>query len=155
MKRGPRPKPKTMEQLARQAQNLGPLIKPDDLDPGVAKIWDEQAPRARGVKSGDSAAFADFCLCIYRLRQCEEIISKTGLLVNGTKGIRKNPASQLAREYRLAIQRWAPEFGLTPAAGTKIEIFGGPSQTEKSSKPAIKPGLLSGQWDEQLTGLKQ
>jgi phage terminase small subunit len=81
------------------------------------------------------------------LQQCEEIIDKTGLLVKGAKGVRKNPASQAAREYRLAVQRWAGEFGLTPAAGTKIEIYGDKSGVPvgKSKQPE-RPNLLSGQW---------
>jgi hypothetical protein len=48
----------------------------------------------------------------------------------------------------MSVQRWAGEFGLTPAAGTKIEIYG-----DKSGAPAGKPkqptrpNLLSGQWN--------
>jgi P27 family predicted phage terminase small subunit len=149
MKSGPKPKPSTLEEIAARQQNLGPLVKPEWLPKGAAEVWDEQAPLARGVKTADSAGFADYCLCLYRLRRLELRIEREGLMVKGENKARvKNPACQLAREYRMSVQRWAGEFGLTPAAGTKIEIYG-----DKSGAPAGKPkqptrpNLLSGQWN--------
>jgi P27 family predicted phage terminase small subunit len=118
-------------------------------------VWDELAPLMKGVKSADSVAFADLCVCVSRVRELEELVQKEGLiLTDGAGGRRKHPALQVVREYRLSIQRWAGEFGLTPSSGTKIELFGersiaGQSKAEKVRKPeAVRPGLLSGEWEE-------
>jgi P27 family predicted phage terminase small subunit len=144
MRRGPKPKPSTIEALAAQQQDLGPLIKPAWLSKQDAKVWDELAPFARGVKSGDSAGFADLCVCVRRVRQLEKRLDREGMILKSKQtGTRKNPASQILREYRTAIQRWLPEYGLTPSSGTKIGLLDpGQSAIDRHDPP----GLLSGQF---------
>lgn len=38
-----------------------------------------------------------------------------GLLIEGNRGSVKNPAYQIAREYRRSLLAWAARFGLTPS----------------------------------------
>jgi len=56
----------------------------------------------------------DYCLCVARLDEAEGDISERGLLVAGDRGRVKNPACQMAREYREALQRWIGILGLGP-----------------------------------------
>lgn len=78
---------------------------------------------ARGDLSElDQAALADYCLCKMRLEECEAKISQHGVLVKGQRGLVKNPALQIARQYRAAMQKWGEYFGLTPASRGKINI---------------------------------
>jgi P27 family predicted phage terminase small subunit len=58
---------------------------------------------------------------LFRLNQAERHIEKHGLLIKGVKGNQvKNPAAQLARSYRISVQRWFTNFGLTPADRSRI-----------------------------------
>lgn len=78
---------------------------------------------ARGDLSElDQAALADYCLCRVRLEECERLIAEQGVLVRGQRGLVKNPALQIARQYRAALQKWSDLFGLTPASRGKINI---------------------------------
>jgi P27 family predicted phage terminase small subunit len=68
----------------------------------------------------DQAGLADYCLCRLRLAECEELIGRDGALVPGQRGLVKNPAIQIARQYRSALAKWAELFGLTPASRSRI-----------------------------------
>jgi P27 family predicted phage terminase small subunit len=89
------------------------------------RIWRALAPKLERVgllTEADGPAFADMCLCLARLREAEEDISRRGLLVPGDRGMVKNPACQLAREYRAALQKWAARFGLDPASRSTMDL---------------------------------
>jgi P27 family predicted phage terminase small subunit len=68
----------------------------------------------------DQASLADLCICRMRLEECERQIAEHGVLVPGQRGLVKNPAVQIARQYRVALQKWADQFGCTPAARSRI-----------------------------------
>ncbi|BDG62329.1 phage terminase small subunit P27 family [Caldinitratiruptor microaerophilus] len=91
---------------------------PKGLPKEARRLWKEMAPKLERLgllTETDGPAFADLCLCWARLKEAERDISERGLLVDGERGKVKNPAAQLAREYRAAAQKWAARFGLTPA----------------------------------------
>lgn len=98
---------------------------PDWLPAAAIRYWNELAPRLEKLgllTEVDGAAFADYCLCLARLEEAERDIEKRGLLVDGDRGKVKNPAAQLAREYRAAAQKWAARFGLDPASRAGLDI---------------------------------
>lgn len=70
----------------------------------------------------DQAGLADYCLCRVRLEECERQIAEQGVLIQGQRGLVKNPALQIARQYRAAMQKWADLFGLTPASRSRISV---------------------------------
>ena len=70
----------------------------------------------------DRMALADYCLCVARLVDAEADIAKRGLLVEGDRGMVKNPSCQLAREYRNAVVKWSVQFGLTPSARKGVDV---------------------------------
>lgn len=101
---------------------------PDYLEPAARQVWQELAPeleRLGLLTVVDGAAFADYCTCLVRLRQCEKDIAERGVLVPGKRGrgqMVKNPSLQAAREYRAALQRWSDKFGLTPSARASLSV---------------------------------
>lgn len=76
-----------------------------------------------GVVNGfDQTALADYCLCVQRLAESEAAVTTKGVLIQGERGMVKNPALQLAREYRNSIRQWCAEFGLTPSSRGRMNI---------------------------------
>ncbi|MCU1327481.1 MAG: family phage terminase small subunit [Bryobacterales bacterium] len=81
--------------------------------------------RDRGALDAlDQAALRDYLLCWDRLRECEAEITKHGVMVEGINGRQrvKNPACQLARQYRDALVVWSREIGLTFASRTRLAM---------------------------------
>ncbi len=113
------------------------VVKPPSLLKGASEVWDRLIPLAPAIQPEHAEAFADLCNCAYRLAKLERRIEREGLVVQGAKGTRKNPALQIAREYRQAFQRACEQFGLTPVASARIG---------KAAKPKPSGGVLNGQW---------
>ena len=72
----------------------------------------------------DETALIDYVSCWVRLRECEADVAARGVLVEGGggRGKVKNPACQLARQYRDHLIMWCREFGFTPSSRTRIEM---------------------------------
>lgn len=118
---------KRAPKAAQKAQNSSapPLEMPSDLTPAAQVEWKRVVPGLvqRGVVNGyDQTALADYCLCVQRLAECELQVSAMGLLIQGERGMVKNPALQLAREYRNSIRQWCSEFGLTPNSRGRMNL---------------------------------
>lgn len=106
------------------APNGAPRM-PGDLDIDTRKIWRAVVPRiaALGILSPlDQYALRDMCVCLTRLLECEADISARGVLVEGERGKVKNPALQIARQYRESLQKWSQKFGLTPGDRDRIDL---------------------------------
>jgi P27 family predicted phage terminase small subunit len=98
---------------------------PKGLTAAARREWQRVAGllRARGVLDAlDETALGDYAVCWARLRECEADIESRGVLVPGDRGLVKNPACQLARQYRDALVRWCAEFGLTPQARERVRM---------------------------------
>ena len=65
------------------------------------------------VRSSDVCSLEDLVTCIVRVRHLEAEVG-SAVIVEGTKGRRKNPALQVLREYRSAMWRGFERFGLNP-----------------------------------------
>lgn len=114
------------------------VVKPPSLLPKAANVWDRLLPLVRGIQPEHAEAFADLCNCAYRLERLERRIEREGIIIKGAVGTRKNPALQVAREYRQAFSRMCEQFGLTPVSSARIG---------KAAKPKPTGSVLNGQWN--------
>lgn len=116
---------------ATASQNSAPALKmPSDLPPAAQKEWRRVVPKliALGIVNGfDLTALADYCLCVARLAECERDVTARGILIQGERGMVKNPALQFTKEYRNQIHKWCEVFGLTPSSRGKMSL---PDQPE-------------------------
>lgn len=76
------------------------------------------------LKKSDITLLRDYCICIARLDECERFISDNGIAVQTERGWAKNPATSIATGYRTAINRYVPEFELTPSSRAQRESGG-------------------------------
>lgn len=75
------------------------------------------------VTEADGVALRDMCLCIARLEEAEAAIDEHGLTVpDGRGGLKRNPATLLAKEYRSALLQWARRFGLDPYSRDGLDV---------------------------------
>lgn len=98
---------------------------PSRLPREAKRHWKELAPKLEKLgllTEVDGQAFADYCLCLARLEEAEKDIRERGILVPGDRGKVKNPACQIAREYRAALQKWAARFGLDPQSRSGLDV---------------------------------
>lgn len=117
----------------------GAPAAPPSLPEEARAEWDRMVillGRRGDLSELDQAGLADYCLCKVRLEQCEEDIGKRGVLIEGQRGFVKNPALQIARQYRAALQRWVDFFGLAPAPRGRISV--------PKSEPADDPDGMFG-----------
>lgn len=101
------------------------LRAPNGLPRRALEEWRRIAPRlvAMGIAGDvDRQALADYCVCVARLAEAEADIQARGILVEGDRGMVKNPSCQLARDYRADVIRWAQQFGLTPSSRGRLDV---------------------------------
>jgi P27 family predicted phage terminase small subunit len=71
----------------------------------------------------DKAAFAGYCQAYARWREAEEFLSKHGTIFKTPSGyIQQVPQVAIARNYLQIMKDFCSEFGLTPAARTRIRV---------------------------------
>lgn len=78
--------------------------------------------KRRVLDALDQAALRDYVVCWQRLRECEDMVARDGVLIEGARGLVKNPACQLARNYRDALLAWSKEFGLTVSSRQRLAL---------------------------------
>ena len=99
--------------------------KPEYLNDRESYYWEFYTKHlaARGdLDKADGPALADMCVCLARLEEAEEIIRTDGLMVQGDRGMVKNGAIQLSRNYRQQAQKWVEMFGVCIAARGRLNI---------------------------------
>lgn len=116
----------------KQAPKTPPEMKPaiPSLPRGfhkeARKIYNRIAPllaEAGLLTEADGPALADMCLCLARLEEAERTIEAEGMTVpDGKGGVKRHPATTLAKEYRAAARAWAASFGLTPHARGSLDV---------------------------------
>lgn len=115
----------------------GQVIRaPRGLSAALSKEWHVLVPGM--VDAGiplvavDAAALEDMARLRLRIRQAEALVDERGLLVpsarEGEGHYVKNPAVQLAKDYRAALQKWYAVFGLSPAARRSIDLVEEPPE---------------------------
>lgn len=93
----------------------------------AAREWARIVPvlkHAAGIAAVDFTALHDYCVCVARIDQCEQAISRNGMLMLGERGWQKNGATTIVSQYRAQYKIYLREFGLTPSARVGIKPAG-------------------------------
>lgn len=148
--RGRKPTPTALKKLEgnpgkRPLNNSEP--KPDKkapscpkwLEPEAKKEWRRLASglTAMGVLTDvDMAAFSGYCQAYARWKENEEFITKNGSLVRTPSGYwQQVPQVSIAQQYLKQMERFAEQFGLTPASRSRIIAEGsGENSTDEMEK---------------------
>ena len=97
---------------------------PKWLEPEAKKEWRRlaKALEAMGVLTeADMAAFAGYCQSYSRWKEAEERITDRGLVIRTPSGYPQQvPYISIAQQYLKLMQQFAEQFGLTPAARSRI-----------------------------------
>ena len=133
--RGRKPKPTALKTLegnpGKRQLNVNepkPLAKapscPKWLDPEAKKEWKRLSKKMEQIgilTEIDMAAFAGYCQAYARWKAAEEFISKHGSIVKTPSGYwQQVPQVSIAQQYMKAMQKFAEQFGLTPASRSRI-----------------------------------
>ncbi len=99
---------------------------PSWLEPEAKKEWRRMAKTLENIgvlTQVDKAAFAGYCQAYARWKEAEEFLSKHGTIFKTTSGyIQQVPQVAIARNYLQIMKDFCSEFGLTPAARTRIKV---------------------------------
>ena len=147
MKPGPPPKPTVLKKLAgnpgcrplneyepqpRQPTRL-PRV-PRHLNKEGKREWRRIVRELRGIglyTVVDRAALAMYCQAWGRWVEAERMLAETGLVDKTTHGnVIQNPYLGIANRAWEQLRKMLPEFGLTPASRSRIEVK--PGQESKS-----------------------
>lgn len=154
-RRGPPPKPTALKLIAgnpgRRPLNANEPVPPPgtpeipaDLDERARAVWNAVVPALAKIglaRSIDGIALGRYCTNVVLWQDVVAFIRKNGttfpILGPPTKkhpngkliGMRENPHSNMQRKLSQLLLSIEREFGLTPAARTRINV-----ETEKSSK---------------------
>ena len=105
---------------------------PKWLEPEAKKEWRRlaKALEAMGVLTeADMAAFAGYCQSYARWKEAEERITDRGLVIRTPSGYPQQvPYISIAQQYLKLMQQFAEQFGLTPAARSRIIAGNGESK---------------------------
>ncbi len=97
---------------------------PKWLEPEAKKEWRRLAKKmeAMGVLTEvDMAAFAGYCQSYARWKEAEERITDRGLVIRTPSGYPQQvPYISIAQQYLRLMNQFAEQFGLTPAARSRI-----------------------------------
>lgn len=99
----------------------GPFPPPFPLD-GIARSeWTRITGLAYWLRSTDAVAIADRCLCFQRVLEAEQDVRDRGTIVRTRNGKVANPSIRIARAYRISMQRYDAELGLTASSRGRVE----------------------------------
>ena len=125
--------------------------KPAKIAPACPRWLEAEAKRewrrlagaleAMGVLTEvDRAAFAGYCQAYARWRQAEERITDRGLIIRTPSGYPQPvPYITVANQYAKIMQQYMVQFGLTPAARSRI-IAGNTDGTPSDDMDALLGG---------------
>ena len=105
---------------------------PKWLELEAKKEWRRLAKtlEAMGILTdADMAAFAGYCQAYARWKEAEERITDRGLVIRTPSGYPQQvPYISIAQQYLKLMQQFAEQFGLTPAARSRIIAGSGESK---------------------------
>lgn len=110
-------------------------------NPAVRKVWDytvAQLTRMRVVTMADRDVLAAYCEAVVSFEQASQMIERDGPIMVTPNGLRAHPAVKMQRDAAAQLRSLASEFGLTPAARTRIKVA-----DQSDSKPTGASRLLS------------
>ena len=102
----------------------GAIRCPAWLEAEAKKEWKRLAPtlEAMGILTTvDISAFAGYCQAYARWKEAEEFITQHGSILRTKSGyVQPVPQVSIAQTYLKIMNRFAEQFGLTPAARSRI-----------------------------------
>lgn len=97
---------------------------PKWLEPEAKKEWRRLAKQMEQIgilTQVDMAAFAGYCQAYARWKEAEEFITQHGTIVRTPSGYwQQVPQVSIAQTYLKLMNRFAEQFGLTPASRSRI-----------------------------------
>ena len=134
MKKGRRPKPSLLKlsegNRGKRRVKIGadlpaaPFEPPFRLDGAAKREWDRIVAKAYWLRETDSVAIADRCLCFQRMLEAEQDIRERGTILRTRNGKVANPSIRIAKSYRMSIQRYDAELGLTASSRARVDEDG-------------------------------
>lgn len=126
---GKRPLNENEPKLAKKAPTC-----PKWLEPEAKKEWRRLAKQMEEIgilTQVDMAAFAGYCQAYARWKEAEEFISQHGTIVKTPSGYYQQlPQVSIAQTYLKIMNRFAEQFGLTPASRSRIVAADSSKDTE-------------------------
>ncbi len=133
--RGRKPKPTALKELEgnpgkRKLNDKEP--KPGKKAPSCPKWLEDEAKKEwrrlskkmemMGILTEvDMAAFAGYCQAYARWKEAEEFITQHGSMIRTPNGyLQQVPQVSIAQTYLKVMNRFAEQFGLTPASRARI-----------------------------------
>lgn len=100
---------------------------PDWLSTEQRETWDWIVPALldAGVPllKIDGVLLASVCVVMARIRQCEEIIERDGMIVKGSRGRERiHPAFRAAAQQSRALLQLSRKFGMDPASRQRLRL---------------------------------
>lgn len=111
-------------QFEQQMSKQKPL-PPANMTPEVRREWKRvtELLATRGLLDRlDEAGLHDYMTCWERLRECEALLTREGLVATAERGTVKHPAATLASQYRASLLAWSKELGLTLASRLRMQV---------------------------------
>jgi P27 family predicted phage terminase small subunit len=104
------------------AGGIGPA--PEHFSAAQSALWDYYASCAPEglLKSVDRSVFTTFIISSDMVRQCSEILSAEGLLLEGERGVQEHPASRALARFSMVMVKAASDCGFSPAARPRIHV---------------------------------
>lgn len=107
-----------------------PPEPPEFLFGDARECWDvsvAELQRLQLTKPVDWPALTAYCLAYQRMCQAQRLIQEDGqgLLHTNSQGRTRHPAVAIVEAASKELRAWAQEFGLTPAAETRVGQTGG------------------------------
>ena len=104
------------------------------LEPEAKKEWRRLAKQMEAIgilTEIDRAAFAGYCQAYARWKEAEEFISHHGTIVRTPSGYwQQIPQVSIAQTYLKVMNKFAEQFGLTPASRSRIVADTGKNGSE-------------------------
>lgn len=154
---GRRPKPTKLKKLGGNAghrelneKEPAPPVQPPDMPQGLSplaqKEWKAIVPQLAQIGALsriDGKALAAYCQSYSRWMQAEQEIVRLGLILEevildvdgeeiGTR-YKRNPAVSIASDALKLMKSFLIEFGMTPAARTRLRVEVKPSETPEEA----------------------
>lgn len=115
---------------------------PSWLEPEAKKEWKRMAKTLETIgvlTQVDKAAFAGYCQAYARWKEAEEFLSKHGTIFKIPSGyIQQVPQVSIAQTYLKVMKDFCSEFGLTPAARTRIQVDSAVGQEDDPMESILK-----------------
>ena len=114
---------KRQSRLKDEPEPEGELGKPPSYMPKYQQaVWREEAKRFYWAAEAHRGAFEILVRNVARARKLAKDLEKEPAMIKGSRGMVRNPKSYEQRECEDRAAKMYAEFGLTPAAQTRVKV---------------------------------